>query len=136
MPVYNGFKRDCLNSSISDLSAAGTAVRVSLHTGYTPNLDTHAVYADVSATEVTGTGYTAGGELLATKTVTLDATNDRGVFDAADVTWTGLSVGTPSHAIVRDATANKLIAHFPIATASNGGNYTLSWSADGIVYIG
>jgi hypothetical protein len=35
--------------------------KVSLHTGYTPNLDSHQVWADVSATEYgTGSGYTTG----------------------------------------------------------------------------
>ncbi|MDP9475231.1 MAG: hypothetical protein M3R38_05975 [Actinomycetota bacterium] len=135
MPVYNNFKEQLLRSAITDLSAGTTDVRVSLHGGYTPDIDLHAVFADVSATELTGTGYTAGGNPVGTKTVVQDNAADRGVFDGADVTWTGLSVGTPSHAIIRDATANILIGYWPITTASNGGDYTLVFDAAGIVYI-
>lgn len=135
MPLYNNFKEQLLRSAVSDLSAVGTDVRVSLHTAYTPNVDTHQVWADVSATQVAGTGYTAGGAAVATKTVTQDNTNDRGVFDGDNVTWTGLNVGTPSHAIIRDATADILIGHWAVTTPTNGGDYTLAFDANGIVTL-
>lgn len=37
--------------------------------GYTPNFDTDAFYTDISSDEVSGTGYTAGGETLSSITV-------------------------------------------------------------------
>lgn len=112
--------------------------KVTLHTGYTPNIDTHQVWADVSATEYgTGAGYTAGGKTLANKSVTQDNTNDRALFDADDVTWTSLgplSPAAPSHAIMWNDTptspADPLVNHIELgSTATNGGNYTLQWSA-------
>ena len=135
MPLYNNFKEQLLKSAVSDLSAVGTTVRVSLHSGYTPNIDTHQVYADVSATEMSGTGYTAGGVAVGSKTVTQDNTNDRAAFDAADATWTGLNVGTPSHAIIRDATADVLIGYWAVTTPTNGGDYTLAFDSTGIVLL-
>lgn len=46
-----------------------------LGAGYTPNLATHVHWSDVSASEVSGAGYTAGGVALATKTHTVVAAN-------------------------------------------------------------
>lgn len=133
MPWYNNFKEQLFRGNVADLAAAGTDVRVSLHTGYTPNIDTHQVWADVSATEVSGAGYTAGGAAVASKTVTQDNTNDRAIMDGNDVTWTGLNVGTPSHAIIRDATSDILIGYWAVTTPTNGGDYTLAFDSVGIL---
>jgi len=132
--AYNEVKRALLAGEI-DLDAH--TLKIALVAAYTPNIDTHNGWADISANEESGTGYTAGGKTLASLAVTEDTTNDRGKFDAADVTWTGLDVGTPSHAVLYDDThATKcLIAYWPITTASNGGDYTLQFHADGILLL-
>lgn len=135
MPWYNNFKEQLLRSAVADLAAVGTNVRVSLHTGYTPNIDTHQVWADVSATEVSGAGYTAGGAAVGSKTVTQDNTNDRAVLDGVDVLWTGLNVGTPSHAIIRDATNDILLGYWAVTTPTNGGDYTLAFDPVGIATL-
>ena len=93
--------------------------------------------------EVTGTGYSAGGVTLTSQDVTQDNTNDRGIFDAADVTWTGLNIAgtsaSPSHAILYDDTvtapADALIAYWEVTTATNGGDYTLQFNATGIITL-
>ena len=115
----------------------GHTFKVMLVTGYTPNIDSHNGYSDVSASEETGTGYTAGGATLANKAVTKDATNDRAKFDADDVTWTGLNVGTPSHAILYDDThaSKTVVAYWEVTTATNGGNYTLQFGANGVLLL-
>jgi hypothetical protein len=132
MPYYNNFKEQMWKSAHADLSAAGTSVKVSLHSGYTPNIDTHQVFADVSGTEMSGTGYTAGGATVANKVVTQDNTNDRATWDGDNVSWTGLNIGTPSHAIIRDATSDILIGYWAVTTPSNGGDYTLAFDSVGI----
>lgn len=134
MPYYNNFKEQLFRSAVGDLQSASVDIKVSLHTGYTPNIDTHAVFADVSGTQVSGTGYTAGGQSLTagSKVVTQDNTNDRATWDAPDVVWTGLNIGTPSHAIIRDATNDILIGYWPVTTPSNGGDYTLAFDPVGI----
>lgn len=118
--------------------------KLTLHTGYTPNIDTHQVRADVSSTEYsTASGYTAGGVTLGSKTVTQDDTNNRAAFDAADATWTSLgplSPATPSHAILWNDTptspADPLICYVELGTtATNGGNYTIAWHANGILLL-
>ena len=132
---YNNFKEQLLKKQIDFVNDAFT---LTLHTGYTPNIDTHAAWADVSATEYgTASGYTAGGKTFASKTVAQDDTDDEGVFDAADVTWTSLgalSPATPSHAIVLDTTTDMLVGYIVLGTtATNGGDYTVAWNAEGII---
>jgi len=132
--AYNDFKEQ-LFKKIHDL--VGDTIQVTLHNGYTPNIDTHQVWADVSASEYgTASGYTAGGKVLANKSVTQDNTNDRALWDADDVTWTALgplSPAAPSHAIIWNNTpaapADPLLDYVLLGTtATNGGNYTLQWS--------
>lgn len=136
--VYNAFKAALLNGEV-DLSAdsTGHTVKVILVTGHTPDIDAHASYADVSADEESGTGYVAGGETLANQAVTQDNPNDRADFDADNTLWSGLDVGTPSHAIMYDEShaSDRLMIYWEVTTASNGGDYTLAWHADGILLL-
>jgi hypothetical protein len=72
-----------------------------------------------------------------------DNTNDRAAFDAADVTWTALgplSPATPSHAIVKNDTPTSpldpLVCYVELGTtATNGGDYTIAWHANGILLL-
>lgn len=132
--VYNEAKRGLLAGEI-DLD--GHTLKVALVTGYSPNIDTDHNWADISGDEESGSGYVAGGATLANKAVTLDSGNDYGKLDADDVTWSSLDVGTPSHAILYDDThaSDILIAYWELTTASNGGDYTLQWHADGIITL-
>lgn len=137
--LYNEAKRALLAGEI-DLSgdSTGHVIKVALVTGYTPNIDTHDGWANVSANECSGTGYSAGGATLGSKAVTEDTSNDRGKFDGADVTWTSLQLGqTPSHAVMYDDThASKcLIAYWDVTTVTNGGDYTISWNVLGILLL-
>lgn len=131
--IFNNFKEAVMEGAFNLLT---DTIKVALVTGYTPDIDVHDEWSDISANEESGAGYTAGGETLGTPTVTQDDTNDRGVFDGDDVPWTGLDVGTPSHAIMYSVTAgNLLIACWELGRATNGGDYTLQWNADGIILL-
>ena len=132
---YNTAKKKLVDGDIDWLA---DTIKVALFTGYTPNIDTDEFFDDIS-TEESGTGYTAGGETLGSKTSTVDTGNDRAVIDAADVTWSGLDVGTPSHGVIYKDTGtpgtSALIAHVELGTASNGGDYTIAWNATGIATL-
>lgn len=133
--LYDSFKTNVLNGSF-DLT--NDTIRVILVTGHTPDYQNHASYAQVSADETSGTGYTAGGEALTSLAVTKGASY--GQFDAADVTWTSLDVsggGQPSHAIMYDDShaGDWLMAAWEVTTLTNGGNYTLQWNANGIILL-
>lgn len=117
-------------------------IKVALFTSsYTPNQDTHAYYSDVVSNEVSGTGYTAGGASLSSKTVTYDGANNVTIFDAADVTWSSSTI-TARYAIIYDDTPSTnatkpLLGYvdFTSDQSSNAGNFTLTWDATGIIRI-
>jgi hypothetical protein len=138
MVAYNVFKKNLLEG-IHNLANAGNTIKVTLHTGYTPDIDTHVIWATagVSSTEYgTGVGYTAGGKTLAGQAVAQDSPNDRATWDGDNVAWTALgplTPNTPSHAIIWNDTpaapADPLIAYIVLGvTATNGGDYTLAFS--------
>ena len=137
--LFNRFK-SLLMEGVIDLSNGGDTLYLTLHTGYSPDIDAHEAWADsgVSSTEYsTADNYVAGGKTLASQAVSTDDANDRGIFDAADVVWTALgplTPATPSHAILWDGTpgspvVDPLIGYIILGTtATNGGNYTIQWS--------
>lgn len=105
---------------------------------YTPNQDTHDYWDDVSANEVSGTGYTAGGSALASKTVTYDSATNVTVLDAADVTWASSTI-TARYAVIYDdsgATAGQkaLLGYVDFGSdqSSTNGNFTITWDSTGI----
>ncbi len=116
-----------------------------LSSAYTPNKD-HNFISDISANELSGTGYTAGfggsgRKTLAGKTVTQDDTNDLAVFDANDVTWTAINAGTVAYAaVVKEVTSNAdspVLAVLDVSpdVATNGGDWTLQWGALGLIKL-
>lgn len=134
---YNDFKEQLL-SKLHDLTNAADVLNVTLHTSYTPNIDTHQVRADVVGTEYgTANNYTANGKILANQAVVQDDSNDRATLDFDDVTWTALgtlSPATPSDAIIWNETPSSpvdpLIAYVELgSTATDGNDYTLQWAA-------
>lgn len=140
--AYGVFKQKLFEKRY-DLSSGGDSIKVALVLAYTPIYHTHNLWTDVTAasTELSGAGYTAGGDVLAGQTVTETGTGTtvKGKWDATDLTWTGLDAGTPTHAIIYDDTlttpADELICAFEVTTPSNGGDYTLAWNANGICRI-
>jgi len=138
--IYNNFKEQVMEG-VFNLATGGDTLKATLHTGYTPDIDTHTVWADVSATEYgTAGGYTAGGKTLANQDVTQDNTNNLGKFDADNLTWAGtlLSPTTPSHLILWDDTpaGDPLICYFVLGTtATTGGSYVLNFGTDGIIAL-
>lgn len=133
-------------NGVFNLANAQDVIKIILVTGHTPNIDAaHSVLLNVSGDEYgAGSGYTVGGETLAGQSTVQDDANDRGAFDGTDQTWTALGAltpATPSHAIMYDDTpaapqADPLIAYWVLGTtATNGGDYTLQWGANGIILL-
>lgn len=113
-------------------------IKVSLHTAsYVPDQDTHQYFSSVT-NEVTGTGYTAGGATLGTKTVTYTAGTNTLSLDAADTSWSGSTI-TARYAVVYKSTGtaatSPLIGYVDFGTdvSSTAGAFTITWDATGVV---
>jgi hypothetical protein len=137
--LYGKFIQKALNKEVDWDS---DTIKVALLTSsYTPNQDVHDYFDDVVANEVTGVGYTAGGETLASKTSTYDGSTNVLILDAADVTWSASTI-TAQYAVVYDASgatdADKVLigyVDFGSNQSSSNGNFTITWDATGIVRV-
>ena len=139
--VYNSYKTKLLDSS-TNIDLSSDTIKLALVTSsYTPNIDTHDFWDDVSANEASGTGYTAGGQALANKAVTTDTTNDKGKFDADDVTWTISSALTARYAVLYKSTGtastSPLIGYIDFGSTYtlSSGTLTITWSANGVLTV-
>lgn len=128
---YNDFKKDVLVKNI-DLSS-DTIKCALLSSTHSFDADNSA-WADISANEVSGTGYTAGGTTVSGSTVTVDDTNDRASWDAENPAWSGSTI-TARYAVLYDTTvSNRLICCFDFGEekSSNSGTFTIQFNANGI----
>lgn len=136
--AYNRFKYNLLAGLVDFAGSGSHDIKVALlNNTYTIDAD-HNLWSDVSAYEVSGSGYTSGGQSLANKIVTQDNTNDLAYFDADDVTWANSTI-TARYAVLYDNTLiNKdLICVFDFGSdqSSSSGDFTISWNASGILQI-
>ena len=98
--------------------------------------------SEISADELTGTGYVggfagAGRKTLGSKTFTEDDGNDWAFFDAADSTWTAINAGSAQMAaVIKEVTtdADSLVLGFVDVTdiMTNGSDITINWAATGL----
>lgn len=99
---------------------------------YTENKATHAFRSDVT-NEVTGTGYTAGGN-TATVTVTLDTANNRLDITLGGTTWPSSTITARKAVYYKSrggaGTADELVAvnDFGADVVSSSGTFTLNAS--------
>lgn len=128
--IYNSFFEDLARGAI-DLDT--DTIKVLLTTSsYTENKDTHTKRSDVT-NEVTGTGYTAGGN-TATITITKDTTNDRLDVTLGGTTWASSTITARKAVYYKSrggaATADELIAVIDNGSdvSSTGATFTLNAS--------
>lgn len=130
--IYDRFKANLFNK-IVDLEA--DTVKVMLLNNSHSFTSTNNVIGDVSANEISGTGYTAGGATLAGKAVTQGATTK---WDATDVQWTTATF-TAYHAVIYDDTVatDDLICSidFGGAKSVSAGTFKIQWHVNGIVTL-
>jgi hypothetical protein len=136
--LYGNFLLKALNKEVDfDTDTIKVAL---LSSSYTPDQDAHDYLNDVSTYEVSGTGYTAGGNTLGSKTATYDSANNVVILDAADTTWSSSTI-TARYAVVYDSTGtastSALIGYVDFGSdqSSTNGNFTITWDSTGIVRI-
>jgi len=136
--VYNTFKSSVLKGAI-DFETDDISV-VLVTSAYTPDVVNHVYYSDIN-NEVTGSGYTAGGETLQNGTVVTDNTDDEAVYDADNVTWSSSTLTARGAIIFKDtgsASTSLLIGYFDFGAdkTSSNSNFTLRWNEEGILNLG
>lgn len=134
---YNSYKKDLLDGTID---WANDTIKVALCTSsYTPDIDAHAFFDDIT-NEISGTGYTAGGATLTTSAPTQDNTDDEGVADATDLSWSS-STFTARYAIIYKSTGtastSPLICYINLGADVTivSGTLTLTWNSEGIINV-
>lgn len=123
--------KDDLAVDLDDTTAGRFKVML-VTSAYTPDFGTHDFKADVT-NEVTGTGYSAGGESLTSVTLTQSAGTI--TFDADDVTWASSTITARGAVVYDDSLASDpLICYidFGADKSSSAGDFVLSFNASGI----
>lgn len=133
--VHNNFKQQLFQKTIDCDSDTFRVALYSVALNSPDGADT----AYSASNEIVASGYTATGAAVGAPVVTQDDTNNWAMWDdnGSNVTWTSLATATILEArLYDDTTATKwLLIMWAIATNSNGGNYTLAFSANGIARI-
>jgi len=131
--IFNSFKEYAGDGTI-DLDDHTFKLALLADT-YTPAAS-HVNFGDVSAHQISGTGYTAGGAALGS--VTWGQTGGTGTLDAADVSWTSATF-TARYAVLYDDTAanDPLVKLFDFSAnkSCSNGTFTVQFNASGILTI-
>lgn len=107
---------------------------------WVPNQDTNQYWADVTpaSNEVVGTGYTAGGAALASKTVSYDSTTNKTKITAANAQWPASTL-TARYAVIYDdspaTNATKPVlgyVDFGANQSTSNTTFEIVWSTSGI----
>jgi hypothetical protein len=119
--------------SITDGLTAKTLKCCLLKNTHTMSASSH-YYSDISANECTGTGYTAGGILLTT--LSSSQVGDNASFTAASAVFTGVTV-IAHYACIYDSVSGAIIQQvdFNGDKTCDGGQLTVTWSANGILTV-
>ena len=102
-------------------------------TGFIFNVVTHGTYTDVLGSELaTGSGYTAGGSVLAGQAVTQNDTTNKGRIDFNNVSWiaAGGSIVASGAVIYDDTHASDIVVGYVDfngdQTTLDGGTFTIA----------
>jgi len=134
--IFNNYKEQ---AALGNVDLIADTIKVALETNtWVPNIDTDQFWSDISANEVTGTNWAAGGIALGSKTVTQDDTNDKMVFDAADLDEANVTVANARYYVIYQdtgtPTTSVLIGYesFGADQSVTGAQFKITWDAAGI----
>jgi len=138
--VYGDAPLNAFLGNITDLDDAATEIKVALLADtYTPAQNTDENWGEVSTHEITGTGYAAGGALIANNTLTQSSGTT--VFDGNDVSWASSTI-TARYGVIYDDTPvadadKKLLAYIDFGEnkVTSDTTFEIRWNAGGIFEI-
>jgi hypothetical protein len=135
---YDQAKKNLWNGTIN---LAADPIKVMLvDNSYAPSSSsTHEFKSDVTG-EISGTGYSAGGQSLSGQAVAADSVNHRGAFTAANASWSSASFTAYGAVLYKDTgsdATSPLIGFidFGGAKSCSNGSFTIQWDPDGIAYF-
>jgi hypothetical protein len=133
MPLSNHYKHE-LHAGNIDFDA-DTFHMALMASGFSFDPDAHANWSDVSAGELAaGSGYTAGGQVMAGVAISEDDANDRSDVTWSNVTWTasggniGPSPGVMIYKNTGTASTSTIVGYVPFGqelTAFDGNPFTV-----------
>lgn len=134
--VYTSFKNLIGKGGVN--FATDTLKCALLPSTHTPDASMQ-VWADVSADEISGTGYTAGGAALANQSWNVSGTSC--ILDADDIEWTGASVTARYALIYKVGTVETLenplicLLDFGENKGVTGGTFSVQFAALGVLNL-
>lgn len=129
---------------LSDTSWTTDPVRVALTTSaYVPDQDAHEFYSFVTNELPTANGYTTGGVLLGSRTVTVDTSTNQTRLSAANAVWTATqgNILTARRAVIYKATGSAGTSpllgwvDFGADVSATGDTLTIVWDPTGVLRI-
>ena len=132
--VYDAFKVDLMDGSV-DLANGGDTIKVALLNNSHAFSAANSVWGNISANEISGAGYSAGGATLAGQAVSMAA--NTATFDGTDVSWTAATF-TCYHVVVYDTTnTSSLMVSIDLGGAQTvtAGTFSVEWNSNGIISL-
>jgi len=140
--VYNAFKQAVAQANI-DLDADDIRVALVMSNTTVDTENDAKVYVGDFTTldECDGANYVR--KALANEAVNKDDANDRAEFDADDVTWTALGVGTRTtvgvliykHVTIDADSPAIAFVEFASPVTHDGTDFTIQWNVEGILQL-
>ena len=130
--IYDVLKEDLM---VADVDLVTDVINVALMGSGHVETVSDQVWGNVSAQEIAGTAYVAGGQVLANKTVTL--LTPTSTWDADDSTWL-VATFSAFYAVIYDITnTSSLICSINFGGAQSvvAGTFTIEWDSAGIISL-
>ena len=125
--MCTSFKKELLEAVHNFKNSGGDTFKIAL---YTSSASLGAATTAYSATnEISGTGYTAGGNTLTR--VDPSSSGTTGFTDFADTTWSSASITARGALIYNDTDSDKAVAvlDFGADKTASGGDFTITFPA-------
>ena len=135
---FNSYFSAILQAQINHLT--GNVCLALLNNSYVFNPDSQLHFSDVGSYEVTGTGYTAGGQSLASKALSVDDPDSYVWYQAANVSWPASTISARWGLVylnTGDPTTSPLmyLIDFGSVQSSGAGTFLVNWDTRGIAYF-
>jgi hypothetical protein len=104
-----------------------------LSSSATPNVDVHVYIEDLEGDEVSGSGYSAGGETVSNISISYISGSNTCKFDADDVVFSAVTIST-RYGVLYDEDSSVIIAYldFDSEQSPSASDFTVSFNADGM----